>query len=151
MSEELTRQMKAKQLWYKKTILEEFNLESIRTELYEISDVCGDVRWIAEGDEGTLISALDGDEEEAFEFRMGFAELSAECEQLSDLLSEGYVCECFDDLIIGISDGSGMEYLGYDIYEEDYFKLLSCYDQEQGIKEAKTRLKKSTYESISVG
>lgn len=148
MSAELTRQIKARQLRYKKTVLEEFNLESIQFELSEICETCEDIRYIAEGDEVALISALDGDEEEAYEFRMGFSELSAECERLSDLLSEDYICENFNDFLVGVSDGSGLNYMGYDTYEEDYYRLVSCYDQEQGIKEAKTRLKRLTKDEL---
>ncbi|MCI5751566.1 MAG: hypothetical protein MR038_03680 [Oscillospiraceae bacterium] len=103
----MTKQEKAKQLRYKKAILAEFNLESICTELEEISYNCEEIRWVIDGEEGTLIAALDGDDEEAFEFRMGFSELDSECEELYDLLHEEYVTEYFDNFLTGISDGSG--------------------------------------------
>ena len=58
----MTRQEKARQLRYKKAILDEFNLESIQTELWEITEECDNIRWVEDGDERTLIDALDGDE-----------------------------------------------------------------------------------------
>ena len=113
----MTRQEKARQLRYKKAVLDEFNLESIQTELGEITEECDNIRWVEDGDEAKLIAALDGDEEEAFEFRMMFSELSSECERLNDLLYENYISEHFDDFFAGISDGSGLRMVGYDDYD----------------------------------
>ena len=132
---------KARQLRYKKAVLEELNLDSIRNELYDISSECDDVRYIAEGDESTLIDALDGDEEEAYEFRMAFSDLSAECERLYALLNEEYIADCFDDFLAGVSDGSGMKLIGWDSYEEDYYNL-TAFEGQLGSDEAKKRLER---------
>ena len=144
---EMTKQEKAKNLRWKKAILAEFNLESIRDELSTINYECDDIRWIANGDEGALIAALDGDEEEAFEFRMAFSELSAECEMLYDLLYSNDIDEYFDDMLAGISDGSGMQLVGYDSFEEDYYGLVG-YDEKLGIREAKKRIERLTKQQI---
>lgn len=140
---ERLKQQKAKNLRWKKAILAEFNLESIQEELYDISCDCDEVRWIVNGEEAALIDALDGDEEEAFEFRMTFSDLSGECEQLNDLLRNEYVCEFFDEFLAGISDGSGMRMVGYDTYEEDYYGLTS-FEGRNGCQEAKKRLERLT-------
>lgn len=144
---EMTKAEKAKELRYKKAILAEFNLESICTELDEISYNCEEIRWVIDGEEGTLIAALDGDDEEAFEFRMGFSELDAECEELYELLHGEYVTEYFDNFLTGISDGSGMRLVGYDDYEADYYGLIG-YDETLAIKEAKKRIERLTKQQI---
>lgn len=138
---------KARNLRYKKAILSDLNLESIREELYEISEKCDEVRWIANGDEATLIAALDGDDEEAFEFRMAFTDLSIECERLADLLNEEYICECFDDYLTGISNGSTMRLIGYDDYEEDYFKL-TAYEETLSCRESQKRIERLTKKEL---
>lgn len=143
----MTAQEKAKQLRYKKAVLAEFNLEAIQTELYDISEECDEIRWIANGDEGALIDALDGDEDEAFEFRMAFSELSTECEHLYSILRDEYICDCFDDFIAGVSDGSGMRLIGYDSYEEDYYGLTS-YEGRLGCQEAQKRLERLTKKEL---
>lgn len=144
---EMSRAEKAKELRYKKAVLDELNLDSIQLELYEIAEACDEVRWIAEGEEASLIAALDGDEEQAYEFRMGFSTLSAECENLYYLLREEYINELFDDFLAGISDGSGMRLVGYDDYEEDYYKLTS-YEEELGGREARKRLERHTKKEL---
>lgn len=138
---------KAIQLRYKKAVLEELNLDSIRNELYDISSECDEVRYIAEGDEAALINVLDGDEEEAFEFRMAFSELSVECERLYALLTEEYIADCFDDFLTGISDGSGMKLIGWDSYEEDYYNL-TAFEGHLGSEEAKKRLERLTKKEL---
>lgn len=141
---------KARNLRYKKAILEDFNFEAIQTELSEISEECDEIRWVENGDEAKLIAALDGDEEEAFEFRMMFSELSSECERLNDLLDENYISEHFDDFLAGISDGSGLRMVGYDDYEEDYYGLTS-FEGSAGCREAQKRLERLTKKELIEG
>lgn len=91
---------------------------------------CENIRWYTDSDDGndSLINALDGDEDEACEFKMMFADLCAECEQMSEDLNEEWVPECFD--IFFVAAGAGEDYgglLGYDSYEGDYFGL-NCTD-----------------------
>ena len=126
MRTEELRKNKAKQLRYKKPIVKDLNLWSIREELDDIECECDEVRWYCESEDGSdsLINALDGDEDEAYEFRMAFADLSAECLQMREDLNNAYVPECFDTLMV--SSGAGNYYggyLGYDTYEHDYYGL----------------------------
>lgn len=122
-----TRRIKAKQLRYKKPIVKDLNLLSIKDKLFDIYGACEDVRWYFEDDD-TLINALDGEDDEAYEFKMMFGDLCAECEQLQWDLEEEWVPECFDQFFVAA--GAGEDYgglLGYDSYEQDYFGLV-CSD-----------------------
>lgn len=74
---EETKRRKAMNLRYKKPIVKELNLYSIENELCDIQEACEDVHWYFDTDEDTLINALDGDEDEAYEFKMMFADLCA--------------------------------------------------------------------------
>ena len=66
---EATKREKARQLRYKKPIVRNLNLDSIKEELLDIQGKCEDVRWYFEDEDDTLINALDGDEDEAYEFK----------------------------------------------------------------------------------
>lgn len=105
MNAEETKRFKAKQLRYKKPIVRNLNLETIRQELWDIQEECENVRWYCDTDKETLINALDGDEDEAYEFKMMFADLCAECERMSDDLSEEWVPECFDRFFVAVEIG----------------------------------------------
>ncbi len=120
---EETRRGKARQLRYKKPIARGLNLDDIRSSLWDISEACWEVQYYIDGDEGTLLNALDGDEDDAHEFRMMFAVLSAECEQMQYDLCNEYVPECFDLFFAAVNKGGEM--LGYDTYEGDYYGLGS--------------------------
>lgn len=123
---EETKRQKARQLRYKKPIVRDLNLESIIEALWDIQGECEDVHWYCDTDEETLINALDGDEDEAYEFRVMFGDLCAECEKMLEDLQEEWIPDCFDRFFVAI--GAGEDYgglLGYDTYEQDYFGL-SC-------------------------
>lgn len=114
-------QEKARELRYKRPISRKLNIYRMRDTLMDIQEACDDVRhYVDEGDE-TLIDALDGDEEEAFEFKVAFSLLSAECEQFCDDFQEDFVPEYFD-LFFAMADKGG-RMLGYDEYEGDYYGL----------------------------
>ena len=125
---EETKRRKAKQLRYKKPIVKNLNLQTIQEELWDIQEECENVHWYFDTDEDTLINALDGDEDEAYEFKMMFGDLCAECEQMQEDLNQEWVPDCFDKFFVVA--GAGDEYgglLGFDSYEQDYFGL-SCTD-----------------------
>ena len=82
MNAEETKREKARNLRYKKAIVRNINIEQIQEELMDISAECDNVRYYFETDDDTLLNALDGDEEQEFEFKMMFADLCAECEQM---------------------------------------------------------------------
>lgn len=144
MDAEETKREKARQLRYKKPIAKRLNLANIKDELWNIQAECEDVHWFADTDEETLINALDGNEDEAYEFRMMFGDLCAECEKMLDDLDQEWVPDCFDRFFVAI--GAGEDFgglLGYDYYEQDYFGL-SCEEAfaEDDSKKVLKRLKK---------
>ncbi len=125
---EETKRQKARLMRHKKPIVRDLNFEAIRDRLYDIREECESVRWYVDTDDETLINALDGNEDEAYEFKMMFCDLCAECERMYGDLDEEWVPDCFDSFFVGIwagEDFGGL--LGYDSYEQDYFGL-SCTD-----------------------
>lgn len=141
---EETRRRKARELRSRKPIVKNINLETIQQELWDIIEACDDVRYYFDEDDDTLINALDGNEDEAHEFKMMFADLSAECERMQEDMQWDYIPICFDNFFVSIGAGDqGGGYLGWDSYEQDYFGL-SCADSyvEEKCKEKLMRMKK---------
>ena len=146
---EETKRRKAIQLRYKKPIVRDLNLEFIQQDLWDIQSECEDVRWYVDSDDGedSLINALDGDQDEAYEFKMAFANLCAECDRMIEDISEEWVPECFD--IFFVAAGAGDAYggmLGWDSFEGDYFGI-SC-DSSFAEDEAKKKLKQMTKDDL---
>ena len=119
----MTRQEKARQLRYRKAALSLIQYDRLADELYNIASECDELTWAVDDDE-MLLDVFDGDTDEIHEFRMMFADLSANCERLRENLSENYVTEHFDDFFVG-SLGNTHKVIGYDSIEEDYFSLTS--------------------------
>lgn len=143
---EETKRRKARELRYRNSIVKNINIEFIKEELYEIAEQCEDIRWYFDDDE-TLINALDGNDDEEFEFKMMFAELCAECEQMRTDLEYEYVSEYFDSFFVSIGAGkSEGGLLGWDSYEQDYFDL-QCTDEFAEQENAK-KLKKLTKDQL---
>lgn len=136
---------KAKQLRYKKPIAKNLNLEQIQQDLWDIREACEDVHWFTDSEDGndSLINALSGDEDEAYEFKMAFADLCAECERMYEDLQEEWVPECFD--IFFVAAGAG-DLLGWDSYEEDYIGIgcTSSFAED----ESKEKLKRMTKDDM---
>ena len=80
MTAEEKKQYKAKQLRYKRPIASCMNLDYIREQIWNMSDLIQDVQWFM-SDEDNLVNAMDGDEDEAYEFKMAFSDLA---EKVSD-------------------------------------------------------------------
>lgn len=144
---ETEKQRKARNLRYKKALVDKFNYDSIRAQLEEIGYNCDEVRYYFESDDETLLNALDGDEEEEYEFKIMFSELSAECEKLWEIIYNNYISENFDDFLCAVSKGTNYNIIGYDDYEEDYYKLTS-YESEWGREECQKRLMRLTKQEI---
>lgn len=146
MTKEELRAKKARNLRYKKPIATQMNLETIKENLWEMQSECSDVRYFFDDSEDpeTLLGELLGDEGEAYEFRMMFSDLSAECDQFLDDLSNwewsDYLEEYFN-LFMVLEDRTG-HLAGYDTYEHDYFGLESSYEKEAAIEAAHEKLKK---------
>lgn len=113
---------KAKQLRYKKPIARDMNLETIRSELWDMISDCEDIHWY-DNDEESLVCALDGDEDEAYEFKMAFSDLEAELELFQEDLDNEYVSDYFDVLFPAAGADYYGGYMGFDQYEGDYFGL----------------------------
>ena len=118
------KKKRAKELRYKKPMLKDLNYEYMCEKLYEIIEKCDEVQYFEDTDDETLLEALDGDEDEAWEFRMMFSSLSADCERFAEDLKEYGVSEHFDDFCVFGSCGDDFGGLvGYDSYECDYFGI----------------------------
>ena len=94
------RREKAKKMRYKRPIMQEMNLYTIVENLEQISNDAYDLRWTEDSE--ALIAALDGDEDEAFQFRLEFSDVEAEAERML-LLEHGP--EGFDLRISALSIG----------------------------------------------
>ncbi len=133
---------KARNLRFKKPIVKDLNLDKITEGLWEIQGVCEEIRWYTDSDDGedSLINALDGEEDEAYEFKMAFADLCAECERMQGDLQEEWVPECFD--IFFVTSGAGESFggmLGWDSYEGDYFGIdgMDVFAEDEARKKLK--------------
>ena len=85
-----TRQEKARDLRYKRPALLGYGAEFILDRLDEITEACDNVQFFMDSDGKTLLDALDGDEEEVFEFQMMFADLSGDAYNLSGMLRDSW-------------------------------------------------------------
>jgi len=119
MTPEEMRREKARKLRYKKPISKALNLEQIRSDLHDIQSDATELSWTE--DDEALVAALDGDTDEAWEFRMAFSDLVADAERMESDLDESWVPECFDTFFPAVGTRGG--YLGYDEYEGDYYGL----------------------------
>lgn len=150
MDAEATKREKARQMRYKKAIVKNMNFQYIRDTLWDIQEECEGVKWYVDGDDETLINALDGNEDEAYEFKMMFADLCAECEQMIEDLDQWWIdddfIECFDNFFVAIKGGdnaSGL--LGWDSYEQDYYGIDY---EDYAEQEAGKKLMRLTKEKI---
>lgn len=151
MNAEETKRWKAKQLRYKKPIVRDLNLDKIQEDLWNIMEECENIRWYTDSDDGndSLINALDGDEDEAYEFKMAFADLCAECERMQEDLREEWIPNCFD--IFFVAAGAGESFgglLGWDSFEGDYFGINSS--DAWAEDEAKKKLKSFTNRQLNI-
>lgn len=140
---------KAKRMRYKKPIARDLNYETIVDELWDMTEECENVKWY-ESDE-SLIAALDGDEDEAYEFKIAFSDLCAELEQFRADLTEGYVSEYFDTLFPAAKADCFGGYLGWDDYEGDYFGLEPyeyAYAENEAAKKITRLTKKELLEAV---
>lgn len=143
MNAEETKRWKAKQLRYKKPIVRDLNLDKIQEGLWNIMEECENIRWYTDSDDGndSLINALDGDEDEAYEFKMAFADLCAECERMQEDLQEEWIPNCFDTFFVAAGAGESFGgLLGWDSFEGDYFGIdgTDAWAEDEAKKKMKT-------------
>lgn len=144
LSVEIKKQI-AKENRFKKSALEDMNFEQIYDNLTDMMSDCDDIAYTV-ADDGALLSALDGDEEEAWEFKMAFLDLSDALYQLSEAFSERYRYEDgaqeYNDCTVALV-GEAHQIIGYDGYETDYFRLGNT-ESGWAIDEAAKRLARHT-------
>ncbi|MCC8121157.1 MAG: hypothetical protein LIO42_04065 [Oscillospiraceae bacterium] len=130
--------------------------DAINQELWDFQEACDDVQYFIDNDDGTLLDALDGDDEEEFEFKMAFADLGQKCEDLINQLDEltdfmygdwsGGISEYFDTCTVALI-GNRYRLVGFDSVEEDYFSLCR-WDEELATSEAGKRLMRETKKNM---
>ena len=157
--DKLTPQEKARQLRYKRGALQGLGSAWLMHRLDEIAEACDEVTYYIDDDE-TLLNALDGDEDEVWEFKMLFADLSGDVQQLQNAVYDWrFDTEEYDDCtlgLIGLSDreyddatvalaGDRFDLLGYDTYERDYYALIGGrYMKEYTMDASANRLMQKT-------
>lgn len=134
------RRKQARNLRYKKPLVQEIGLREIQQKLYEMDEACCDVKWFLGDDESALEDILG--EDDAYEFKASFTALSADIERMSDSLDDIWLPEYFDDFLAACHP-DGTEIWGYDDYVEDFFRLDS-YEAEAACREAKKRMERKT-------
>lgn len=141
---------RSRALRYKRPALASMEYSEIWDELDEISDNCGDIRWWADADDETLLNALDGDEEDAWEFKMAFADLECKCYQLREELTgcQAPDAQTFNDCTVALI-GNRYKVVGFDDYEEDYFALTSYQERLAEEESGKRLMRKTKKEMIS--
>ena len=142
---EETKRQKARALRYKKAIVTDMNMDAIQEKLWEIQEECENVRWYFDSEDDTLLNALDGDEEEEHEFKMMFADLCSECEQMMNDLNDIYVPQCFDEFFTAIV---GRDLMGWDEYEGDYYGLEDSWEERKAQEESQKRMERMTKKQI---
>lgn len=115
--EKRIREAKARRV--KKPMCKELNISSIRDFLEKMSSDGDEVTYAIQND-NVLVDVINGNPEEAFEFRTAFSSLSADCYRFYEDLQNVWIPECFDLFFAAIYS---VEMSGYDVYEEDYFPL----------------------------
>lgn len=150
MTEAEKKAYKAKRLRYKKPIARDLNIETIQSELWDMISACEDIHWY-DNDEESLVHALDGDEDEAYEFKMAFSDLEAELEQFQEDLDSEYVSDYFDTLFPAAKASYAGGYMGFDQYEGDYYGL-EPYDysfaEDEAAKKIMSLTKKEILEAV---
>ena len=144
---EESRRRRAENLRYKRSALNSMGYAALTDELGEIQEACSEVHWYVDQDDDTLLNALDGDEEDAWEFKMAFADLEAKADVLgidiSDLSrQDDDFPQTYDDCTVALI-GQRYTLIGYDSYEEDYYGLTG-YERELAQTEAGKRLMRLT-------
>lgn len=122
---------------------------AITEDLWYIQEQCEIIRWYTDTEHGgdSLINALDGDEEEAYEFKMAFAVLCAECDKMGEDLQEEWVPKCFD--LFFVAAGAGLSWsglLGWDSFEQDYLGI--DFGERFAEDEVKKKLKQMTKDDM---
>ena len=150
------RREKARNLRYRKPAVRDLNLASRQEQLSDIEEECAEVHWYCDSEDGwdTLLNALDGDDDDAWEFKLAFADLEGECERMRDDLDQvidwdATLEDHFDLFFAGIGAGSvGGGLWGYDDYEGDYYGLEPGWESKAAEKTGREKLKRLTKDQL---
>lgn len=138
------RAQKAKMLRYKKAMCSTLNLETIQSRIEEMQSVSDEVTYAMSNDD-VLVEAFSGDEEEAFEFRMAFSNLSTDLDRMHEDLIDNWVPEWFDAFFGGMGI---QKMIGYDTEECDYFGFDDSYQEDAARNECFKRMERITKKEI---
>lgn len=134
---------RSRNLRYKRPALSSLGWDAIVTELSDISEACETVHWYEDNDEDTLLAAMDGNDDELWEFKFAFSGLCAKAEELNDALRDsGMDSETFNDCTVALI-GNRYDVIGFDSYQEDYYSLMR-FEQELAATDAGKRLMRLT-------
>lgn len=138
---------RTRNLRYKRPALASLGYHAIRSELWDIREACADIHWFTDQDNDTLLNALDGNEDEVWEFKMAFADLEAKADSLEEVIGELYGWDgdmerTFNDCTVALI-GNRYRTIGFDSEEEDYF-ALTAYEEGVAQTEAGKRLMRRT-------
>ena len=138
---------RTRNLRYKRPALASLGYHAIRLELWDIREACADIHWFTDQDDDTLLNALDGNEDEVWEFKMAFSDLEAKADSLEEVIGELYGWDgdmerTFNDCTVALI-GNRYRTIGFDSEEEDYF-ALTAYEEGVAQTEAGKRLMRRT-------
>ncbi len=138
---------KTRQMCYKKSLVSGINYYDILDRTNEIMGDCDEISYYSKEDFEELADIL-GDDELAYEFKMMFGTLSADCYHLWNDLRDYDIPEYFNDFFVAVKGGNyGDGLLGYDSDEGDYFGLDSV-DSWAAEEESKKRISRLTKSEI---
>jgi len=125
LTEAEKRRERARNRRYKKAAVKGLTLDEIRFNLQDMWEKTTNVAYWTDSDDQTLTDALEGDEDDAQRFRLDFAALDADIEQMVNDLDNVWEPELFDDILVvsGIGRQKGESLFGFDEYEQDYFGI----------------------------
>lgn len=135
---------KARELRWKKPLVQELNLEEIRMNLGEMDEACSNVRWYL-GREVEQLEELLG-EDDAFEFQSSFSALSGDIYSVQRQLEDIWLPDYFDDFLAAVHP-DGHDVYGFDEYEEDSFRLDTS-TAELACREAGERMQRKTKKEL---
>lgn len=140
------KEEKVKKICYKKALVNGMNYDSIVNELYDIMNECDEISYYDNVEFEELADIL-GDDELAYEFKMMFGTLSADCDRLSNDLQDYDIPQYFDDFFVAVRGGSfnGLGY--YDEENGDYYGL-DIFESELAVSERQKRIERLTKSEI---
>ncbi len=144
------RAARARDLRYKRAALATTSFEDIRYELEDIQEACSEIQWMAE-DEELLLSALEGNEDDVWEFKLSFSGLASSASDLWRAIND--CCGDLDRFGLEYDDclvcllGNRYKLIGFDTEEEDYYSL-AYWDRDAALSESGKRLMRLTKKDL---